>query len=138
MNTNLEWNAGETPWVRATLEGSPFGSSGYAQCYFCGDMSAKLSSTDLRSDSGRVEVYCDNGNCDAREVIVVVARDGNHSDRRADVRILDALDRDTHSTEQKPLVARSLQEIADAQDSEEAVVARRQDRGAASYASPAR
>lgn len=138
MDTNHEWNAGETPWVRGTLEGSPYDSAGYAQCYFCGDMTAKLSADDLNGDSGRVEVYCNNGNCDAREIVVIVARDGNHSDRRADVRILDALDRDNHTTEQGPVVPRSLKEIAAAQEPEGGIVARRQDRGPASYASPAR
>lgn len=132
-----EWNAGDVPWVRETLEGSAFGSSGYAQCYFCGELSVKLSVGDLSSDSGRVEVYCDNGNCDAREVTVIVTRDGHRSDRRADVRILEAVDQDTHTTEEGPIVARSLKEIADGEDSA-GMLARRTDRGPASYASPGR
>lgn len=138
MDTNHEWNAGENPWVRRALDGSPFGSAGYAQCYFCGGMAAKLSVGDLSGDSGRVEVYCDNGDCDARETVVLVARDGHHSDRRADVRILDALDRDNHTTEQGPLVAKPLKDVAAERESEEAILTRRQDRGPVSYASPAR
>lgn len=131
------WEAGEVPWVRRALVGNAFGSSGYAQCYFCGEMSAKISDSDLSADNGRVEIYCDNGQCDARTAAVLITRDGHHADRRADVRILDALDRDSHTTEQGPLVARTLQEIADSEDPE-GTLARRTTRGPASYASPPR
>jgi hypothetical protein len=137
MAFKSQWNAGEVPWVRKTLEGSAFGSSGYAQCYFCGEQSVKLSVGDLGSDNGRVEVYCDNTNCDAREATVIVTRDGHHSDRRADVRILNAVDEDQHTTEQGPIVARSLQDIKDGEDPA-GTLARRTDTGPASYASPGR
>lgn len=137
MTGGRSWDAGSVPWVQRALDGSAWGSSGYAQCYFCGDMSVKLSVGDLSADHGRVEVYCDNGDCDAREMTTIVTRDGHHSDRRADVRMLDAIDADNHTTEVRPLVVKSLSEIAQSEDSAGAL-ARRTSRDAASYSSPAR
>lgn len=73
-----------TPWVRRSVD-----RARPTACYFCGDSSAILSSGDLKIDSGRVQMYCDNGQCDAREVEFVVVDDGTEATRhRADVRIL--------------------------------------------------
>ena len=58
-------------------------------CYFCGRDSVILSYTDLHEDHGRVEIYCDNGDCDAREIEVIIIEDGTSTTRnRTDVRIL--------------------------------------------------
>lgn len=58
-------------------------------CYFCGRDSVILSYTDLHDDHGRVEIYCDNGDCDAREIEVIIIEDGTSTTRnRTDVRIL--------------------------------------------------
>ncbi|GAA1176080.1 hypothetical protein GCM10009578_017380 [Streptomyces rhizosphaericus] len=62
------------------------------QCLFCGANTAILSDRDLESDHGRIEVYCDSQMCDAREVIVLVRRDGAQARWRADVRALEAID----------------------------------------------
>lgn len=61
-----------------------------AGCYFCGRDSVILSFGDLGEDRGRVQIYCDNGDCDAREVEVIVSDDGGTATRnRSDVRILE-------------------------------------------------
>jgi hypothetical protein len=60
-----------------------------ATCYFCGEDTVVASFTDMLSDPGRVAVYCDNSECDAREVEVVIIDDGSEATRnRTDVRIL--------------------------------------------------
>jgi len=129
------WESGDEPWIRRELTGDAFGARGYAQCYFCGEHTAKLSGTDLRSDSGRVEVYCDNGDCDAREVTVIVTRDGNRADMRADVRILRALDDNSHSSELPSLKAVSWRQLLDSGDDQE-VIARRIAREPITYPVP--
>ncbi|MFJ7909723.1 hypothetical protein [Kitasatospora sp. NPDC096204] len=88
----LGWDTGTTPWLRrAQAEQQPSGQK-KVQCLFCGAQTAILSTGDLDGDQGRVEVYCDNGRCDAREVIMLVRRDGAHARWRADVRTLEAID----------------------------------------------
>ena len=63
------------------------------QCYFCGQDAAILSYNDL-DDAGRLELYCDNPNCDVRTVAVIVLKDGtNDTAARADVRALERIDR---------------------------------------------
>lgn len=61
-----------------------------APCFFCGnDDSLIRSSGDLRPDRRRVQVYCDNDQCDAREIEVIVVEDGTEATaERTDVRIL--------------------------------------------------
>lgn len=81
------WDAGWQPYARA---GQP---DQRVQCYFCGEMTAIISNGDNAEDAGRVEVYCLNSQCDAREVIVLVARDGHGCGYRADVRALDEIDK---------------------------------------------
>ncbi|MEU3295754.1 hypothetical protein ABZ722_25760 [Streptomyces longwoodensis] len=80
-----EWEAGEAPWARQGTEHLP--------CYFCGGRTAILSSGDRPDDPGRLELYCDNQMCDAREVVVLVKRDGAGAPDRADVRALREVDR---------------------------------------------
>jgi len=71
-----------------------------AGCYFCGQESVKLSYGDLREDHGRVEIYCENGDCDAREVEVIIVDDGTEATRsRSDVRILAHFAPDGHLPE---------------------------------------
>jgi hypothetical protein len=62
-------------------------------CYFCGSNVAKLSSGDRPDDPGRLELYCENQECDAREVAILVLRDGTGAPERADVRALREVDR---------------------------------------------
>jgi len=87
------WQAGTTPWLRA-MQSASLGEPaiGYAICPFCGASTLKLSVSDLYVDPGRLTVYCDNMNCDARETEVIVMRDGGNSGRRADVRAIRAID----------------------------------------------
>lgn len=89
----FEWSAGGTPWLRA-LQSATFGEPGvgYAVCLFCGAPALKLSMSDVDVDHGRLTVYCDNSNCDAREIEVLVTRDGGNALRRCDVRALTAID----------------------------------------------
>ncbi|WP_431220103.1 hypothetical protein [Leifsonia xyli] len=130
------WGAGETPWVREQLSGDPFGARGYAQCYFCGEHTAKVSGGDLPGDNGRVEIYCDNTSCEAREVAVVVLRDGSKADTRADVRLLRAIDNDTHSTDWPPVEVVSWEGILDRTGNDGEVVARRTSRDPVTYSAP--
>ncbi|MGW2824129.1 hypothetical protein ACWC24_24500 [Streptomyces sp. NPDC001443] len=39
-----------------------------------------------------MELYCDNEHCDAKEIAVIVCRDGNAAGERADLRALAAID----------------------------------------------
>lgn len=80
-----DWTHGSTPWIR-TIGRSPI------TCYFCGRTKAIRSSGDDKKDQGRIQWYCDNGNCDAREVEVIVLRDGHPATlNRADVTVLSAI-----------------------------------------------
>lgn len=62
-----DWIPGATPWVR---DGGP------SMCVFCGKQTCIRSRTDVRADSGRVQLYCENPECDVREVELIVTRDG--------------------------------------------------------------
>ncbi|OLT79659.1 hypothetical protein BKG58_19715 [Mycobacteroides abscessus subsp. abscessus] len=75
------WSVGSSPWIRE--------ASDPCSCLFCGQDTAILSFTDMAEDNGRVQIYCDSGNCDAREVEIIVTEDGTEATRtRTDVRIL--------------------------------------------------
>lgn len=87
------WESGTTPWLRREQPKTTWGTESQpAQCMFCGARTVKRSGHDKAADHGRLELYCDNGDCDAREVIVLVRRDGGDAVDRADVRALAALD----------------------------------------------
>lgn len=71
------------PWLRRMVRENS------ASCYFCGDDTLIRSGGDLPVDHRRVEVYCDNDQCDAREIEVIVVDDGTEDTAaRTDVRIL--------------------------------------------------
>lgn len=73
----------QIPWVRRVPREIP------ASCYFCGHDRLIRSMGDLSVDHRRVQVYCDNDRCDARETEVVVIDDGTEDTAaRTDVRIL--------------------------------------------------
>lgn len=81
------WDAATNPWVRR----QPTNTA--TRCPFCGADTAILSAHDDPDDPGRVELYCDNGNCDAREITILVMRDGTFdTGERTDVRALRAVD----------------------------------------------
>ena len=90
------WVAGETPWVRRTGA-----QRRHFRCMFCGDETAILSANDHIGDYGRVEVYCDSPECDAREVVLLIRR-GEGANRRADVRALAAVDKSVPYTDPEP------------------------------------
>lgn len=84
----MNWASDSIPWVRLQKPNTK------VQCYFCGDMTAILSFADKSHDPGRVELYCDNPHCDARETLILVLRDNaDDTAARADVRALRELDR---------------------------------------------
>lgn len=56
-------------------------------CYFCGDRKLKRSYSDNDRDPGRLDLYCDSPNCDAREIAVIVRR-GAGAHMRDDVRAI--------------------------------------------------
>ncbi|MER7834125.1 hypothetical protein [Streptomyces sp. NPDC095602] len=93
-----EGEAGETPWARQGTKHLP--------CYFCGGHTAILSSGDRPDAPGRLEVYCDNQMCDAREVVVLVKRDGAAVSDLADVRALGEVDRPRETPEVLDVMAR--------------------------------
>jgi hypothetical protein len=91
------WDSGQAPWVRREL----INEQGRTRCLFCGGDTAKLSYLDHDADYGRVELYCDNPDCDASTVVVLV-RQGGWAAKRADVRALDAVDKYAPEAESTP------------------------------------
>jgi hypothetical protein len=78
------WGTNQRPWARRTLD-----NDGTVPCYFCGEAAVILSYGDERDDNGRLELYCDNPRCDARETVILVIRGGG-AHLRADVKALKA------------------------------------------------
>jgi len=77
------WSHGQDLWVRGLPEDTP------TRCYLCGKTTSIVSYGDLWVDQGRVQMYCDHTECDARETEVVVVDDGTAATaQRSDVRIL--------------------------------------------------
>ncbi|MFF7256681.1 hypothetical protein ACG93S_14970 [Streptomyces sp. WAC01490] len=90
---NNRWDAGATPWLRQHQTEATFGDQPKpVQCLFCGGQALKRSMPDADEDSGRLELYCDNHLCDAREMVLLVMRDGAGAHLRADVRALHLID----------------------------------------------
>lgn len=88
-----EWEAGAAPWLRRYQPEAGWGpQSNPVQCMFCGANTVKRSATDRDQDPGRLEMYCDNQFCDAREMVLLVRRDGAEATFRADVRALNLID----------------------------------------------
>ncbi|WP_367540366.1 hypothetical protein [Streptomyces globisporus] len=81
------WDAKEDPWVRRPEAGDQL------PCYFCGGNTAIRSFGDRADDQSRLELYCDNDLCDAREAVVLLLRNGQDAHLRADVRALRQVDR---------------------------------------------
>ncbi|MFE0472582.1 hypothetical protein ACFW2V_13305 [Streptomyces sp. NPDC058947] len=91
-----KWEAGDEPWLRRHQPTANYETeSNPVQCMFCGGGTLKRSASDRPQDPGRLELYCDNGACDAREMILLVERDGNRAHERADVRALRLIDSGT-------------------------------------------
>lgn len=80
-----EWWPGDAPWLRRHNDRT-------VTCLWCGRKTAILSWGDEPEDTGRIELYCDNSDCQVREVTLLVTRDGHAASARADVRALDAVD----------------------------------------------
>jgi hypothetical protein len=88
-----EWAAGDIPWFRRvwqSMRNDP--AQRRPTCLFCGARSLIVSYGDNPYDAGRIEVYCDSHDCEAREQIVLVRRDSENAARRADVRALRSVD----------------------------------------------
>jgi hypothetical protein len=98
------WENGTEPWIRKNPK---------AICYFCGEPTAIVSWSDLKEDTGRVEVYCDNGKCDAREMTVLVTGDGGGASRRADVQALADIDTAPHLRGNFAITGSELMELQD-------------------------
>ncbi|MGC9670936.1 hypothetical protein ACNTMW_30865 [Planosporangium sp. 12N6] len=83
------YGEGDQPAIRRARDQS----DGYLAypCYFCGTQMLRRSYGDREQDPFRVELYCDNPDCEAREIIVLVRR-GLGTHLRADVRALRDLD----------------------------------------------
>ncbi|MFD0207441.1 MULTISPECIES: hypothetical protein [Saccharothrix] len=83
----MTWDSGTRPWIRGLADETP------VLCYFCGEQTAIVSMEDRLDDTGRVELYCRNTDCDARDITVLVMRDGTRETaQRADVRVLRMID----------------------------------------------
>lgn len=111
------WEAGATPWLRRHQTNAGYGTEpNPIQCLFCGGQTVKRSSTDHEEDPGRIELYCDNGSCDAREMVLLVRRDGAEAGLRADVRALRLVDEgklDVHASYPPEMRSYSLTEMAE-------------------------
>lgn len=122
-----EWWVGEVPWFRrvwAAMKGSE--APRRPTCLFCGAASLILSSGDNEFDAGRIEVYCDSRDCEAREQIIIVRRDGAGAQMRADVRALRLVDTaGDPETEVKAYGFRDLLESLEHRDAELREVAER-------------
>lgn len=81
-----EWETNQRPWARRALNNNE-----KVPCYFCGEAAVILSYGDERKDNGRLELYCNNPQCDARETTILVMRGGG-SHLRADVKALQAVE----------------------------------------------
>lgn len=87
------WEAGGEPWLRRHQPETTWGPEpNPVQCLFCGARSLKRSAADHAQDPGRLELYCDNSACSAREMVLLVVRDGAAASYRADVRALQLVD----------------------------------------------
>ncbi len=91
-----QWTAGEVPWVRHQVT-----AGRRATCYFCGGQTLIQSNHDKSMDYGRIELYCDSPDCDAREVVVLAIR-GERAHLRADVRALKLVDSIVPPAEPEP------------------------------------
>ncbi|TXS35183.1 hypothetical protein [Streptomyces sp. t39] len=91
-----EWEAGAAPWLRRQQPKTTYANEpNPVQCMFCGSHTVKRSASDRDADPGRLELYCDNQLCDAREMVLLVKRDGAEAIFRADVRALHLIDNGT-------------------------------------------
>ncbi|MFJ8755673.1 hypothetical protein [Streptomyces cyaneofuscatus] len=98
MTERAEWDAEATPWARRPDAGQTL------PCYFCGGKTAILSFDDRSDDPGRLELYCDNQMCDAREVVVLVLRNGAGAHARADVRALHEVDKPAEAIDDRDVM----------------------------------
>lgn len=116
------WTPEDQPWIRRSNRSS---RRRYL-CYFCGQQSAIISSGDLDNDAGRLEIYCDSPDCEAREIAVIVMRDGCHASLRADVRVLQWIDEEPAKRKRYAFSGADFIRLPDPG----AIVARRQDQAA--------
>jgi hypothetical protein len=77
---------GQMPWIRSFLR-----EHGHLRCPFCGDETLISSAGDIPEDDLRIEVYCDNDECEVRTTTIVAMRIGVPNDR-SDVRALEEVD----------------------------------------------
>lgn len=98
----MSWESGSTPWLRREQPEATADAGAVATCYFCGRPSVKRSIGDYDADPGRLRVYCTNPACAAREVIVLVQRDGADSRSRADVRAIERIDNTAGTPARRP------------------------------------
>lgn len=112
---NNEWEAGTVPWLRRQQKNATFGHEpDGVQCMFCGAKTLKRSMGDRDEDPGRMELYCDNTDCDAREMVLLVTRDGAGAGDRADARALRLIDRgtlDVHAAYPAEVESRDMSEL---------------------------
>ncbi len=91
-----EWNAEDRqqPWARrvARKVGDDRQIEGM-RCPFCGNTQLLLGYADIAEDHERLDLYCNASGCDAREMVILVTRDGTHGNAaRGDVQALNAID----------------------------------------------
>jgi hypothetical protein len=91
------WERGSAPKVRDTAEDKRH-VHGWT-CPFCGADELLISDGDLPADCDRIELYCDNPGCDAREFVILATR-GEGVHERADVLALEAVDSGTRAEQE--------------------------------------
>lgn len=81
-----EFKLGGAPWIRSHLR-----EDERPRCPFCGSRALVLSDGDVRDDDLRIELYCDNSDCNVREMTILAMRIAEPN-QRADVRALQEID----------------------------------------------
>lgn len=116
------WDFGWVPWIRTDE------APKHVLCYFCGETRAIISLGDKPEDRGRIQVYCDNADCDARIIDVIPMRTFQEDGRRADVQALNAIDRPWTKDElaQEKAAGFLIRDVSSLADADEGCVARRQ------------
>lgn len=78
------WDGEEEPWIRRD-------NNHYIRCPFCGcEDTVSYASSDYEDDNIRIELYCENARCDAREFVIMVRR--SSAARRSDQLALERID----------------------------------------------
>jgi hypothetical protein len=117
----MGWKSDGVPWIRRQPTRTR------VRCLFCGGTTAIVSNGDFSHDPGRVQLYCDSEECSAREIEVLVVRDGADAQDRRDVQALQAIDDPPkyRAARERGATSFSFDQLADAFEGDDPVARRR-------------